>query len=337
MATIKEVATRAGVSPATVSRALAGAPGVGAAARDRVQRVAADLDYRPNRLASNLRRRTTQTLGIVVSDIENPHFTQMVRAVEAAAFDRGFRVLLCNTDETPQKQRAYLEVLAAERVLGVILVPADPAGAEIAHLLDHDIPVVAFDREVGDARADAVVVANVEGARRATQLLIDAGHERIGFIGGPAGIQTGLERAAGYAAAMAAAGLPARLAAGDFRLLAGRRATEELLDIEAPTALVVANNLMTVGTIQALRARRLGVPHDVALVAIDDPFWADLIDPPLTALAQPTRRMAESAVRLLFDRIGGTRQQARCLVFDFELRLRTSCGTRAAATTDQEG
>ena len=188
MTTIKTVAEQAGVSPATVSRVLSGAGHVRPEYRERVLRTVADLDYRPNRLASNLRRRTTETLGVVVSDIENPHFTQMVRAVEDAAYGRGFRVLLCNTDETAEKQRAYLGVLAAERVVGVILAPSDPAGEEIGRLIDLGIPVVAFDRMVDDPRADAVIVDNAEGARRATEHLIRAGHERIGFVSGPAAI-----------------------------------------------------------------------------------------------------------------------------------------------------
>ena len=188
MAKIKEVAERAGVSPATVSRVLSGTPGVRPASRERVLQAVAELDYRPNRLGRNLRQQNSETLGVVVSDIENPHFTQMVRAVEDAAYGRGFRVLLCNTDEMAEKQRAYLEVLAAERVLGVILAPSDPAGEEIGRLLDLGIPVVAFDRVVGDPRADAVIVDNAEGSRRATEHLIRAGHERIGFVSGPAAI-----------------------------------------------------------------------------------------------------------------------------------------------------
>jgi DNA-binding LacI/PurR family transcriptional regulator len=329
MTTIKTVAERAGVSPATVSRVLAGAPQVRPDYRERVLRTVAELDYRPNRLASNLRRRTTETLGVVVSDIENPHFTQMVRGVEAAAFARGFRVLLCNTDETPEKQRAYLGVLAAERVRGVIVVPADPAGEEVGRLLDLGIPVVAFDRTVDDPRADAVVVDNVEGARRATDLLLGAGHERVGFVGGRSALQTGAERAAGYEAAMRRSGLTPCAADGDFRLEGGRQAAAALLT-GGLTALVVANNLMTVGALQAIRARGLRVPADLALVALDDPFWAELVEPPLTTLAQPVRRMADGAVRLLYERIGGTRQRARCLVFDFELRVRRSCGTAVA-------
>ncbi|MGH2617416.1 MAG: LacI family DNA-binding transcriptional regulator [Thermomicrobiales bacterium] len=331
MAKLKQVAERAGVSPATVSRVLSGAPSVTPPYRERVLRAAMELDYRPNRLASNLRRQKSATIGVVVSDIENPHFTEMVRTVEAAAFGRGFRVLLCNTDETVEKQRAYLEVLAEEQVAGVILVPSDPDGEGIARLLTMGVPLVAFDRMLADPRADAAIIANVGGARRATEYLLAAGHERIGFVGGRVDIQTGAERLAGYESAMAARGLRPRSAAGAFRIEGGLAATEALLSEDgAITALVVANNLMTIGALRALRARGLRVPNDVGLVAIDDPFWAELVDPPLTTLAQLVQRMAESAVELLFERItGGDRNQTqtKCLVFSFELRRRGSCGT----------
>ncbi len=327
MATIKEVAERAGVSPATVSRALTGMPSVGAMYRHRVAQAVEELGYRPNRLASNLRRRQTQTIGVIVSDIENPHFTQMVRTVQDIAHRRGFRVLLCNTDEVAEKQRSYLEMLAGERVGGVILVPSDPSAQEIGELLTMGIPVVAFDRVVDDVRADAVVADNEEGARLATEYLLRRGHERIGFVSGLVGIQTGAERLAGYEAAMRTRGLEPRLACGEFRIDQARTATEYLLDgHHGITAVIVSNNLMTVGVLRALRGRGARVPEDVAVVAIDDPFWAELVEPPLTALAQPVRRMADSAINLLFERIEGTRAIAKCIVFSFELRVRRSCG-----------
>jgi LacI family transcriptional regulator len=130
---------------------------------------------------------------------------------------------------------------------------------------------------------------------------------------------------------MAAAGLAPIVADGRFRLDGGRDAAARLLDAGDVTALIVANNLMTVGALQAIRERGLRIPDDLALVAVDDPFWAALTDPPLTALAQPVRRMAESAVRLLFERIDGTRTAPRCLVFDVELRVRRSCGATMLA------
>ena len=322
---MRDVAARAGVSPATVSRVLNNAPTVRDEYREKVLAAIAELGYRPNRLARNLRRRNTEMVGVVVSDIENPHFTQMVRAVEDAAYRRGYRVLLCNTDESAAKQAAYLEMLAAERVLGVILSPSDPAAPEIRELLDHSIHVVAFDRAVDDERADAVLADGGAAARTAIRHLLEAGHERIAFIGGPRGVSTGAERLAGYEQAMRAAGLEPRWADGGFRIEGGQQAAEAMLDADpVPSALLVANNLMTIGARKALAARGRRVPADVALVGIDDPFWAELIEPPLTALAQPVREMADRAVTLLLERISGRRTEPRRDVFDFELRVRGS-------------
>jgi DNA-binding LacI/PurR family transcriptional regulator len=324
---MREVALKAGVSQATVSRVLNGSTTVRDASRSRVLAAVDELQYRPNRLARNLRRRRADMIGILVSDIENPHFTEMVRAVEDAAYRKGYRVLLCNTDESADKQRAYLEVLAQERPLGVLLSPTHPGGPEIAELLDEGIPVVAFDRVVDDPRADAVVADNVAAARLATTHLVEGGHRRIGFVGGPADIETGAERRQGYEEAMRAAGLEPLAEDGRFRIDAGRLATARLLGVRpAPTALVVANNLMTIGALKALREADASVPSDVALVAIDDPFWAELTEPPLTALAQPVRRMAHEAMSLLLDRIGHRRRRARRIVLDFALRVRRSCG-----------
>lgn len=327
---MKDVAERAGVSPATVSRVLNGAASVRLEYRERVLRAIEEMGYRPNRLASNLRRQKAEMIGVVISDIENPHFTQMVRAVEDAAYRRGYRVLLCNTDEAPQKQKAYLQMLAAERVLGVLISPSDPAGEEISELIDLGIPVIAFDRTVEDVRADAVVVDNAAGTRLATEFLFRAGHERIGFVSGLGSIETSVERQLGYERAMREAGLKPRTASGGFRIAGGRRATEELLKGGDFTALIVSNNLMTIGALEALRAHRLRVPGEIALVVVDDPFWAELVDPPLTTLAQPVREIAGCAVELLLERIGGRRERPRRVVFDFELRVRGSCGTAVA-------
>lgn len=332
---MRQVAERAGVSPATVSRVLTGSPAVRDSYRARVLEAVAELDYRPNRLARNLRRQKVDMIGVVVSDIENPHFSEAVRAVEDAAYRRGYRLLLCNTDETPAKQRIYLEMLAEERVLGVIVSPSDPGGAEISELLDLGIPVVAFDRTVADERADAVVADNVGGVRTATEHLLAAGHRRVGFIAGLSEVETGAERLEGYTAAMDAAGLEPIIAPGRFRIEAGREATASLLARGTPpTALVACNNLCAIGALRALRQAGLAVPQDVALVAVDDPFWAELVDPPLTTIAQPVRAMAAEAMSLLLERIEGHRREARRVVFPLELRRRRSCGTGSEGGED---
>lgn len=325
---ISEVAEQASVSPATVSRVLNGDPRVGKAYRQRVLRAVAELDYRPNALARNLRRQRSGAIGVVVSDIENPHFGEMVRALEDHAFDAGYRVLVCNTDETADKQRAYLETMIDERVVGVIMSPSDPGGPEIGRLLDLGIPVVAVDREVADPRADAVLGDNVRATRSAVGLLLDRGHRHIAFVAGRADVETGAERLLGYEIAVREAGVPVRVRHGEFRLEGGEAAVEALLDdAPAPSALVAANNLMTLGALRAIRARGLRVPDDVALIGIDDPDWASVVEPALTTFAQPVRRMAADAMELLLERVSGARQQPRRIVHRFELRLRASTGT----------
>ena len=323
---IRDVAELAGVSPATVSRVLNGSATVAEAKREQVQAVINELGYRPNRTASNLRRQQAQMIGVVISDIENPHFTQMVRAVEDATYRKGYRVLLCNTDEDPAKQRDYLGVLAAERVAGAIISPTDADAPEISELIDHGTSVVAFDRAVVDRRADAVLAANAEGARMGTEHLLACGHTTVGFVSGPTRVETAAERLKGYEQAMSAARLRPLVAYGDFRFEGGVAATSELLEAGA-TAILVANNLMTVGVLHAIKEAGMRVGEDVSLVAIDDPPWAELTDPPLTTLGQPVRAMADAAVELLFARLEGGRKRRKVRVFEFELHHRGSCRT----------
>jgi DNA-binding LacI/PurR family transcriptional regulator len=287
VATIKQVAERAGVSPATVSRVLTGRTAVDGRKRDLVLRAVAELNYRPNLLASNLRRQKTAKIGVVVPDIENPHFSQSIRVFEEIAYREGFRVLLCNTEDQPAKQQAYLEVLADERVEGILLVPYDSDGPEIAAVIDRGIPLLAYDRPVDDPRADT--------------------------------------------AALRQRGLEPYVAPGEFNVDRAREATAALLaHPDGITGLVVGSNRMTVGAWRAIRACGVRVPDELAVVGIDDPWWAELLEPPMTTVAQPVRRMAEAAVDLLFERIAGTRSHPRCVVYGFELRVRQSCGTNGA-------
>ena len=328
MATIRDVAERAGVSAATVSRALNSEDGVSDAIRERVLAAVKELGYRPNRAARSLRRKTSETIGVVVSDIENPHFAKAVRAIEDAAYTSGYRVVLCNTDETAEKQRAYLELLIAEQVVGVIIAPADPTDPTISRLLDLNIPVVAFDRSVSDERADAVFADNVRAGRLATDHLLAAGRQHIGFIAGRTEIQTGAERLRGYEDAMRQQDLPVAIGYGEFRLETAQRETGALLRKHPKlNGLVVANNLMAIGALRALRNAGKLIPDDVALVGIDDPPWAELVGPAMTTLSQPTSQMAKAAFDLIVDRITGRRSQSRFVIFHFELRARESCGT----------
>jgi DNA-binding LacI/PurR family transcriptional regulator len=324
--TIRDVAARAGLSPATVSRVLNGDMTVRDVNRERVLEVVAQLDYRPNRVASNLRRQKVEMIGVIVSDIENPHFAQAVRAIEDAAHKRGYRVLLCNTDESADKQRDYLHILAGERVSGVIISPTDPSGAQIGELLDLGVPMVAFDRTVNDRRADAVLADNAGGAEVAVEYLVGHGHRSIGLLGAFS-VETGLNRLHGYEDAMRRARLPVHVVEAGVRVEDGRAAAERLLDeVPSLTALIPASNFITAGAVQVLRERRVKVPGEVSVVAFDDQVWVNFIDPPLTTLAQPVRQMATTAIELLVDRIAEPDRPSRRVVLDFHLRVRESCG-----------
>jgi DNA-binding LacI/PurR family transcriptional regulator len=324
---IRDVAERARVSPATVSRVLNGGVNVRESKREQVLAAIRELGYRPNRVASNLRRQQTQTIGVVIPDIENPHFTQFVRAVEDAAYLRGYRVILCNTDGNGGKQRDYLDMLVGERVAGAIIVPTDPGAPEITEMINLGTWVVAYDRAVTDRRADVVLSADLVGARMGAQHLLDSGHTEVGFVGGLPGVETADQRLLGYQEALVAAGLRPRVAHGDFRVDGGYKAARELME-DGATALLVANNLMAAGAVRAIKDAGLRLASDVALVSFDDPLWAELIDPPLTTLAQPARAMADAAVNLLLSRLEGKRTRRKRQVFEFELCHRGSCCPR---------
>ena len=324
---IRYVARLAGVSPATASRALNGSASVGDELRRRVLDAADQAGYRPNRLARNLRRQKTDMIGVIVSDIANPHYSEAVRVMEDQAFRAGYRLLLCNSDERVDKQRLYLRLLADERVQGVILSPADEAGTGCDALLDLGIPVLAFDRTVDDPRVDAVSCDNVAAVRELTDHFIRLGHTRIAFVGGSNQVATGTSRLAGYLEAVRASNLLPLTAEGDFRTDLAEAAAAALFRREVgPSALVVANNSMVIGVLRAIRDAGLRIPDDVAVGTVDDPVWAELMHPPLTTMAQPVRQMAEAAVRLIVERIEGVREEATRLVLAMEFRVRASSG-----------
>jgi LacI family transcriptional regulator len=323
--TMAEVADRAGVSIATVSRVLSGRSSVAPELRVKVATAVEELSYRPNRLAQNLRRQNAEMIGVVISDIENPHFAEMVHVAEEEAYRRGYRVLLCNTDESGEKQRSYLQMLADERPVGVIIAPCDASGPEIGQLMDLGIRVVAFDRPVKDERADAVLGDNFDAARTAVEHLVAMGVTRIGYVALSTQIETGARRLAGYKAAMAALGHEPRWVDGGLRLATGYRAAEDLLrewpEIEG---MVVGNNMLTLGALRAIRGAGRRIPEDISVVAFDDPAWAELVQPSLTTLAQPVRAMTSTAVRLLIDNIEGRRRDPQRIVFRFSLKVRQS-------------
>lgn len=305
MATIKDVAARANVSTATVSRVLNKNTSVKAYVRQRVEQAIAQLNYQPSRAAKNLRVRRSSVIGLIISDIRNPFYTALVRAVEDVALQNKYAILLCNSDEDPVKERLYVEVLMAERVAGLVIVPSPDN--DLSALQSGGIPTVVFDRAASSPLFDSVVLDNTEGAYLATSHLIGLGHRRIALIGAPCTVSSGRERQQGYELALRKHGIPANpdlIQVGGFKESGGYQATQTFLALTPrPTALLVANNLMALGAVRALQENGLVMPDDMSFVAFDDMSWHTIMRPPITAVRQPTYHMGELAAQLLMRRL----------------------------------
>jgi DNA-binding LacI/PurR family transcriptional regulator len=305
--TSQDVAKRAGVSIATVSRVLNNSPHVRPAVRRKVLRAVQALRYQPNRTAQRLRARQSKVLGLIISDIQNPFFTSVVRGIEDVAYQNGYSLVLCNSDEDPEKEKLYVDVMRAEAVAGVIIASASEAEPQIGDLLDARIPVVALDRRIKDRRVDSVLTTNIQGAYAAVAHLIEQGHRRIGFIGLPLTRTTGRERFEGYQRALRQHRIPVNRAyvrIADAKQQGGYTATLDLLTKQPRlTALFAANNLTTLGALDAIRERGLKIPDDISIIGFDDMPWATLLNPPLTAVAQPTYELGQQAAELLLARL----------------------------------
>jgi LacI family transcriptional regulator len=324
--TIGDVARKAGVSPATVSRVLNGTATVSAERAERVRQAAEALRYQPSGPARALRRQRTTLWAAIVADIENPFFTSMLRGVEDIAQRENHRLVLCNSDEDVDKEAAYIDVAIADRMAGVIIAVASTGKSSLEPLVEAGIPVVAVDRRPRSSAIDSVLVDNRLGARQATDHLLDGGARRVGCITGPARLSNAETRLAGYRDALEGRGLPEDgdlVRRADFREEGGHRAACSLLDgPRPPDAIFVTNNLMTLGALRALRERGCRVPDDVTLVGFDDAPWTSLVTPPLSVVAQPTAEIGRQAAELLAT--AGTGRPARHVVLAPTLVVRES-------------
>lgn len=336
--TILDVAEAAGVSIATVSRVLSGKGGVSAALADKVRQAAADLNFKPNRVARGLRRQHTQTIGVLVTDIQNPFFTSVLQSIEAILEPSGYVMLLCNSDEQPGREKIHLTTLQAEGVAGVIIAPTRSEAGRYQPVIDNGTPIVLIDREVPDLRTDNVVINNQDAASSAVNHLLGLGHKKIGLIAGPAHATTSTIRKKGYLQALRDAGIPIMneyIQAADYKQCGGYEAMGRLLNLpDRPTAVIVLNNLMTLGALQSIQEHRLSVPGDVALLGFDDLPWAACLQPPLTVIAQPTYALGEAAAQLLVDRIHNPNRPFRKIMLEASLIVRASTAGTSASVPD---
>lgn len=300
--------------------------------RARVEGVIKELGYRPSRVARRLRVEggRSNLIGLIIPDIQNLFFADMVRGVEDAAQRHGYAVFLGNSDENVEKERLYLEVMSAERVDGVILPPSCETDTAAGDLVLRGIPVVCVDRRLVKVKVDTVVIDNVQGAYEATKHLLRLGHHRIGFIRGRPSLSTSRERLQGYQQALADHGFEPDSTlerAGDGRQESGRQLTKEVLDLaRRPTALLVANGLLTLGALEAIQEEGLRMPDDIAIIGYDDMPWARALNPPLTTVRQPGYELGRRAMELLLERVREPDRSTTVVMLHPELVVRRSCG-----------
>jgi LacI family transcriptional regulator len=338
LATLHEVATRAGVSDATASHVLNGTKRVSQELRERVLIATRELGYEPNGVARSLRIRKSLAVGVVISDISQPAHATAVRAIEETARLRGYTVMVCDTNEDPALEASAIAMLRSRQVDGFIVVPAGPSHPSLASLVESGKPLVFMDRELPELPASSAVLDNALAAKSAVDHLIGHGHERVGFIETKRGISATRERTAGYMQALAEHGLAfddRLIAWGELTADSGSAAMTSLMRLEAPpTAVFVAGNHVTIGALSALRVAGKVIPDQIAVIGHADSEWWSLATPALTTVYRPWYELGWSAAKLLFERIDqrGANGPTRRVSLACDLVVREYCGSHPEPT-----
>lgn len=333
--TISDIARQAGVSKSTISRYLNGRyECMSAATREKIGEVIAAADYRPNALARSLKQKRTHTIAAVVANILNPFSTSMIRGIEDFCQQAGFNLILCNADDQPDKEKSYLEMLLAKQVDGLIINTAGQNKAMLQQIAAH-MPVVLVDRRVPELSCDSVTLDNRKGVAMLVDHLVGLGRRDIALFTLPFDtVSPRLDRVTGYKAALERHGIPFRaelLLETDTSQASVQAKLAKLLESGLrPDAVFGFNNLMTMAIIKAVRALKLSIPDDIAVIGFDDWEWASLLEPPVTVVDQPAYDMGSKAATLLIARIQGKRISKRPVVAVFEPKLiiRSSCGEK---------
>jgi len=331
--TQRDIARLAGVSTATVSRVINKQGNVSPDTERKVLSVIEKYGYLPNTIAKSLRIRRTRTIGFIVPDIGNPFFPEVLKGIEAVCVERGYNLILGNTNEDIKTEMEVVRNLRQQSVDGLLMILVDSSGGTLKSGLrgtDRALPVVFIDRHIQGFRHDSVIIDNEGGVYQATRYLIGLGHKRIAIIHGPSCTTPGDGRRRGYMRAMREGGIDIvsqYMKEGDFRIASGYQLTRELLlSPKPPTAIIGGNNLMTIGSFKAIRDIRIDIPNQVSLVGFDDFLLSAYLTPPITVIDRPMSDMGKIAAELLISRIENDDKSAvREIVLPTELKIRQSC------------
>lgn len=323
---INDVARVAGVSKSTVSRVLGGGP-VSEAVRGRVEAAIRQTGYHPNLQARRLRARHTGIIGLIVADIRNPFFTALIRAVEEVAYRESLRVTFCNTDEDPEREALYLQLMHEERISGLIFAPTRTTVGRLDRLT-LDYPTVLVDRAAPGGSIDSVVLDNAAAMAGLVEHLAERGYCRIGGLFGSTST-TAAERRDGYIAAMRRHGLEPDYREVEPTAEAAIATVEPWLTSPSrPDALVASNSLLLMGALKAARSAGLAIPGELALAGFDNERWTELVEPGITVVEQPVEEMGRAAMSLLLERLRMPELPVRRLVMTGRCLVRGSTAAR---------
>lgn len=309
--TIRDIAKYAGVSPATVSRVMNNTANVSEATRIKVLEAIEKHNYSPNILAQGLSNNESNTIGVVVPDVTNPFFGEVIKGISEIVDKNNLSMILCDTDENPKKEERHLINLKSHKIKGLIITPTSDTNEFNSHYLNllrnMGIPIALIDRDVRDSNFDGVFIDNIKGSFDATMALIKNGHEKIALIAGPDNSKPGRDRRRGYVKALRAAGIPideGLVFKGDFKLESGYELTKDILKMkDRPTAIFSSNNMMTLGCIKALNKKGYRISQDISLISFDEIETLNIVGVKLSVVKRPTKEMGTIAMEMLMKRL----------------------------------
>jgi len=326
---MKDVAKLANVSPATVSRVLSHPDLVQKETRERVLEVIKELNYQPNLVARQFRKKETKIILVVVPDITSSFFSKILRGIEHVASRHGYQVILCDTDNDLEKEREYINLLYQKQADGVILLTARLGQQELENL-SKEFPMVLACEYIDELNVPTVSVDNISSSRKMTEYLIRLGHTKIAHITGRINGVLGRDRLKGFQQALMTHNLEidsAYIQEGDVSLDSGYHQMQKLLALETPpTAVFVFNDEMAYGALKAAKDHGIEVPENLAIVGFDNLEISMIVDPPLTTIHQPRYEIGKKAMTLLLQLLSGTDMQQKKFIMKDTIVIRESCG-----------
>lgn len=323
--TIYDIARVAGVSISTVSKVLNNKGQISQATKQKVMRTVKALDYEPSAIATALTGKNTHSIGLLLPDINNPYFSEIVRGMEDEAFEHGYSVLICNTDNNEQKEKVYLWTLRQKKMDGLIIATGTTTSQTLDELRDDEIKIVLLARSIPNVNLATVMVDNFKGGFLAAEYLMKLGHKKIGVITESLRIGSSFARLEGFQAALTGKDIQHFVYCDqEFGINAGSTQAAKLFAEHDVTAIFTVNDLLAVGVLQACRKNGKSVPKDVSLIGFDNTFLSDIVYPPLTTIAQPIYDMGRKTVSLLIQAVESGTQPTETILIEPELVIRES-------------